>query len=150
MYKKNHFSKVYLSSMFKDPATTLKFGYLWLFNQPSKDDFAKSIIKLLYSTEDLLKEYLKAEDLTAEDVGYRPDSKIALLQHNNDFAQYQKEAVDYEKFPHVEYDRNLDSEAFKANIDDKLQHIPATKRYSNCLVRPNPTLNTAWLCETIF
>ena len=86
IYKKDHFSKVYLGSMFKDPATTLKFGYLWFFKQPNKDGFAKSIIKLLYSTETLLKEYLEEEGLTAEDVGYRSDSKIALLQHNNEYS----------------------------------------------------------------
>jgi len=136
--------------MFKDPATTLKFGYLWFFKQPSKDDFAKSIIKLLYSTETLLNEYLEAEGLTADDVGYRSDSAIALLQHNKDYSQYQKDAVDYEKYPHFQFDRASDPKAFEANVDDKLPHIPATKRYEHCLVRPNPTLNTAWLCETIF
>lgn len=31
IYKQNHTSKVYLSSMLQDPWTIAKFGYIWLF-----------------------------------------------------------------------------------------------------------------------
>ena len=52
IYKKNHFSKVYLGSLLQDPKTTLKFGYLWFFFQPTKDDeFPKCILDLFVLTE---------------------------------------------------------------------------------------------------
>ena len=35
----------------------------------------------------------------------------------------------------------------KKEVDDKLPHIPGVQRYSDALIRKNPTLNTAWLCD---
>ena len=32
VYKRDHFSKVYLGSFLSNPRLTLKFGYLWFFN----------------------------------------------------------------------------------------------------------------------
>lgn len=40
--------------MLKDPLTIGKFGYIWLFKQPDKDTFAKTILTLFEGTQDLL------------------------------------------------------------------------------------------------
>lgn len=74
--------------MLKDPLTIFKFGYQWMFKQPSKENFAKVILEMFRETESLLHEFLTKENLSKHHVGYRPDSKIALLQNNNDYTVY--------------------------------------------------------------
>ena len=55
-----------------------------------------------------------------------------------------------EKNPHVVINREKEPEKMKELVDDKLPHIPGVKRYSDALIRKNPTLNTAWLCESLY
>ena len=52
--------------MFKDPLTTLKFGYLWAFYQPEKEEFSKVILRLFKGTENLLNDFLDNEKITKE------------------------------------------------------------------------------------
>ena len=35
-------------------------------------------------------------------------------------------------------------------LEDKFPHVPAIKTYSDCLIRKNPTLNTAMVCESLY
>lgn len=39
----------------QDPLTVLKFGYIWAFFQPEKNDFADIILKMFEETENLLR-----------------------------------------------------------------------------------------------
>ena len=89
VYKKKHFSKVYVKSMLMDPLTVGKFGWVWMFKQPDLDDFARVILRLLGASEDLLREYQKEENVLNEEIGYRPDSRLTILQNNDDFKGFQ-------------------------------------------------------------
>jgi hypothetical protein len=74
--------------LLKDPYTTLKFGYLWWFKQPDKNEFAKGILKMLATTEDMIKEYCKNEDMGYEQIGYRPDTWITMIKNDNEWAEF--------------------------------------------------------------
>lgn len=50
-----------------------------MFYQPDKPTFANVVLKLFEGTEDLLKQYLKAENISNDSVGYRPDTKLVVL-----------------------------------------------------------------------
>ena len=65
--------------MLMDPLTVGKFGWLWMFKQPDADDFAKVILRLLGASEELLREYQKNENVTNEEIGYRPESRLTIL-----------------------------------------------------------------------
>ena len=73
-----------------------------------------------------------------------------MLQHNNDFTVYQSQHLDLKKHPHKFYDRDKEPELMKKEVDDKLLFHKKASNYRYALIRSNPTLNTAWLCENIY
>ena len=77
-----HGTKIYLRSLLKDPLTLIKFGYIWLFFQPTKDTFAKTILSINAESEKLLNEYIKDENVSHEELGYDPDSLMIDLRNN--------------------------------------------------------------------
>jgi hypothetical protein len=47
------------------------------------------MLSMLEETRDELHQFIKNNGLTFNDVGYRPDSKIIMVQKNSDFSQFQ-------------------------------------------------------------
>ena len=140
----------YVYSLLQNPRTLLKFGYLWLFKQPSQDDFSKVILKLLSESEIMLQDFLKKEGVKPQAIGYRPDVKQIMLQMDDDFSIYQQN-IDFEKNPQLFVDRDKDPDLYKKEVLDKLPHMaPVADEFKYALVRKCPTLNTAWFCERLY
>lgn len=149
-YKKDHFSQTYLLSMLRDPLTAIKFGYLWLFQQPDLDSYAKIILPLLAGSEERLRQYLAKEGVTKEQVGYRPDTLQYMLQKDGDFSIYQRN-IDYEKNPQTLIEREKDPARYQSDVIEKLQFAkPIADQFTYALIRKCPTLNTAWFCESLY
>lgn len=102
---------MYLSSFIYNPKLTLKFGYLWFFNQPSKDNYATCILRMLSVTELLIQQFLKNEGLSNSAIGYRPETMIAVLKNDADFSDFRRQ-IDFSKNPHSYLDRRENPEEF--------------------------------------
>ena len=77
---------------------SIKFGLLWLLRQPEQERFTSCMLGMLSKTGDLLEEFLAREHIQADQIGYRRDTRMLMLQHTNDFSDAQR-GVDLAKHP---------------------------------------------------
>ena len=116
IWTKNKPVKVYIGSMLKDPATLFKFGYVWMFYQPNKDEYARTVMKLFDGSEDLVRKYLKQENITNEAVGYRDTSLVIVTKNTHFFADFMH-GRDLTKEPHLIIDREKEPEKMEQEVD---------------------------------
>ena len=68
-------------------------------------------------TESLLGKFLQDEKLKPEQVGYRPDAKIVMLQYHPDFSGFKSEHLDYVKNPNMQISKAEEPEKWTELVE---------------------------------